>query len=1006
MGRPIDPCFRQDPYSGYSHTVTTTTVTTTTLPPFVLLPEVGKQCANPPCVCGSVFIPIGSAKANTNNSQVKLISTNGDISIIDLVHNQDVTLEQEQVFITSTKKLDNNDLYVNKIEIITNFSTTTTTNNPTSITSTTTTTNPDSRFSIDNIIQVLIKLKDSYNNYKIIGQSIIGSVNETTVIDNINIPLLETVNLKNTNLQIEFYSLCYNNKTLCCDKLPSISISDVDTFIYCTTSTTTTSTTLFPLCSSLRDTFTFPVYGIGVLDGQVNYNSEWNRVANNIWTTNGVLPCGAEYTLSITCDPINQLFIYDGSVGCCFSNKTVTPPQSSSSLVPFSVTYANCKNCPENCCYSGCDNCDNGGNCGGVTTYFQPTTTTTTTLDPACSIYNLPNSFYCTIIGFGPLSGQQNTSLVTRSGNTWTTTGSFPCGAEYNISMICDPSIHRFRYDGTISCCSGKKSIVDPSNRPYLFPSTVAPPIVWYSNCNDCGPPCTTTGTTTTTTIGPPTSTTSTTTKPPVPCHEIKSITINGYAFYNNSPGTQLIPGVGYLPVPCYGGHVCDRTNFIPQLITPTATISSSPISLNNGSDGGDRAEYFTFDIPDTNILKNGASVQLKCMNSNCHDGVAWLVLTTDIDDQTIVLFNSCVLPDSLDSLYYECKTCCRWNGEGLFLRYVCNNNIFSTNLSFLQTDSFTWEANETLGCGDTIKAIITCDPDIPNLSGRCSEKWKVIYFSMPCATNARLSGNLLEECECNKPPVWELIADSFSNCNCCCCSDKIQKFTYDDDPVENGYDPSTCMSITHRSTIRVPDCYSLPITINVDGGVDDHILLDDSYILEPIQPSHQFNHTWIQYNREFTLSAQNDPTYCGPTQLYYTLTMMPSGTNINSPQCGPIIIIPPVHRNTTTTTCNPGDPCDPELRSEIRVSTYIADILTHDNTNKIILTSNILDAITYNNMIEGRLQVSFISIDSLLYNSNIPQIKLSNSTIDILSYTMPIYSIVSSKNSIDILCY
>ena len=138
----------------------------------------------------------------------------------------------------------------------------------------------------------------------------------------------------------------------------------------------------------------------------------------------------------------------------------------------------------------------------------------------------------------------------------------------------------------------------------------------------------------------------------------ITATTINGYAYYFDHQQTVNIPGVGSLLSPCAGGHYCNRTDFIPQLITSSTTINGSSISLNNADGGGDRSATFAFNLPDSSIL-SGTPVQiyLSCNGQyGCHDGVAWIVLTTtDNNGGTILLFNSCVVPNSLTPLTYTC---------------------------------------------------------------------------------------------------------------------------------------------------------------------------------------------------------------------------------------------------------------------------------------------------------------------------------------------------------------
>ena len=395
---------------------------------------------------------------------------------------------------------------------------------------------------------------------------------------------------------------------------------------------------------------------------------------------------------------------------------------------------------------------------------------TTTTLPPFCTNFNLPDTFYMTIVGYGLLGGQQHYNLVTRSGNTWYTSGTFPCGAGYYISMTCDSNTQSFIYDGYIDCCEeSTKTIINPTSTPYLYPNAVSPLIISYTDCF-CDLSCSTTTTTTSTTTDFPTTAPP---PPPVPCQETSSLTINGYAFYRDNGGTVDIPGIGPLRIPCYGGHVCNRTDFIPQIITKTRTIEAGQISLNNSPGGGDRTQTFSFVIDDTSILSDGASVSLKCVNGFCHTGVTWVVLTTQINDKTSVLFNSCVLPNSIDSLDFECIDCCKWDGAG-FIQFNSICDGLSKSLQFYKIGDNLWECDADIDCGDRVNMIVKCNKDIefnaeaPNLDQLCKQKWEVVNFTFPCATNARLTGNLLVLCECDKPPIFELTADNVNNCDCC----------------------------------------------------------------------------------------------------------------------------------------------------------------------------------------------------------------------------------------------
>lgn len=596
MGLPPEECPKTArPYLSFTTSTSSTTTPQPTLQ-YYNLPVSGAICPANPCICGSLFVPKGSMHGNQGSS-ISLAN-----QTFSLVHPSDVYIEKEQKLITtSTKLVYNGQLSTNNITI--NFGRT---------------------VNLVGVVNLLVKIRETQ---KVIGQTVIGSFNESVPVSFFVINLIDTFNLSNLTLQLEISSLCQNNKQVCCDRLPSsIEFSNTVTSIVCTT------------------------------------------------------------------------------------------------------------------------------------------TTTTTTLPPFCSDFNLPDSFYITVIGYEALSGQQQISLVTRNGRTWSTSGLFPCGASYILSMTCDSANSRFVYDGSVNCCEElTKTIISPTSYPLIYPNAITPKIVSYTDCYCIN--CTTTTTTTTTTTDFPTTPPP---PPPIPCKETESLVINGYAFYRTTRSSVNIPGIGSLMSKCAGGHVCNRTDFLPQLITPTQTIDAQPISLNNaGLNDKNVSATFSFDIPDSSILKDGASIRLKCLSPNgCHTGVTWIVLTTEKDGTTSLLFNSCVVPNQLEALVFECDNCCDWDGSN-YIGFACDDKTY--NLPFYKIGSNVFEANGFLECGDNVRAIYQCtkDADYDGPSS-CNEKWEVLLFSVPCAVNPRLTGNILQPCECNKPPIYEWVADDLSNCQCC----------------------------------------------------------------------------------------------------------------------------------------------------------------------------------------------------------------------------------------------
>jgi hypothetical protein len=109
---------------------------------------------------------------------------------------------------------------------------------------------------------------------------------------------------------------------------------------------------------------------------------------------------------------------------------------------------------------------------------------------PFCQSFDIPNSFNVTVLGDGDLAGQQKTSLVTKNGLVWSISDTFPCGANYTLSMTCDANNNRFVYDGAISCCiEATKTIISPTIEPLFVPNAILSNIVFYSNC-DCPEEC------------------------------------------------------------------------------------------------------------------------------------------------------------------------------------------------------------------------------------------------------------------------------------------------------------------------------------------------------------------------------------------------------------------------------------------------------------------------------------------------------------------------------------
>ena len=203
------------------------------------------------CPCGSMFFPIGSKYATNRSSTSVPLSAeiiNGRIythpdagngsfiyvegiwdnnynyDAIDLVHNQDIFLNSEQIFITSTSTSNaSTNIYPERIFICVGENV--------------------NNVQINGMIRIVVKVKDTG---KVIAQKIIGESDQVTLFskhaDLATLPdqgevksarfpdafsillsgndILERVNLFGKKLIIEFYSLC-DREGACCDKLPS-----------------------------------------------------------------------------------------------------------------------------------------------------------------------------------------------------------------------------------------------------------------------------------------------------------------------------------------------------------------------------------------------------------------------------------------------------------------------------------------------------------------------------------------------------------------------------------------------------------------------------------------------------------------------------------------------------------------------------------------------------------------------------------------------------------------
>jgi hypothetical protein len=146
---------------------------------------------------------------------------------------------------------------------------------------------------------------------------------------------------------------------------------------------------------------------------------------------------------------------------------------------------------------------------------------------------------------------------------------------------------------------------------------------------------------------------------------------INGYGRYNTSKRAFTIGGNMFASATpsftpnCAGGHVCSRARFIPIVKYGNILISGNPeINLDNvggptdlgkvpvGGDQRERESFFSVTIPqnlNTADFWANANFYLQCntSNSNCHNGITYVVLAVNGTNTTI--FNSCVVPGSFN---------------------------------------------------------------------------------------------------------------------------------------------------------------------------------------------------------------------------------------------------------------------------------------------------------------------------------------------------------------------
>jgi hypothetical protein len=405
--------------------------------------------------------------------------------------------------------------------------------------------------SYSNQFQIIVR-----SSNKTIAHNTLGSFGDTQNLPSINnevvyfeLPInqdeLASIDLSGQKLYVDIYSLCQAEDEGCCDKLPSsLLLSNYSLILTCPSTTTTTTTTTIPPSTTTTSTTT---------------------------STTTPSPLGACCEVGVYWDTATNNWIqYRNCLGV-LTESECNPMQG----------------------FEGARIWKQGQTCSDGCSIPNP-----------CDL-DLPDSFIYTVVGFGALSGQEKQVIVNKVGNYWVTQGTFPCGINFTLSMTCDPNTNKFIYDGFLDCGGGTKTVIPPSDIPYIYPNGRSPIIVSYSDVSNC--------------------------------------------------------------------------------------------------------------------------------------------------------------PES-------CKQCCDWDGDGYIeFPQECFNNR-RLNLKFTKINDNIWEANTTTACGDTVQAVVSCDNNIAATdSNSCLQKWKYLYFNISCATNPRITDQVLIPCECQKPPVVKWIADSLDGCQCCC---------------------------------------------------------------------------------------------------------------------------------------------------------------------------------------------------------------------------------------------
>ena len=147
---------------------------------------------------------------------------------------------------------------------------------------------------------------------------------------------------------------------------------------------------------------------------------------------------------------------------------------------------------------------------------------------------------------------------------------------------------------------------------------------------------------------------------------------IKGYAFYVASTTSVDIPDIGPVLTSCAGGHTCCSTIFMPTIkdSNNNLILANKSINMNNvpgvfcpeidaripvpgfvSTSKYDISDSFQFVINDPSALID-SNLYLQCQLDNCHNGVTFIVLVGEQNDNTpVLLFASCVSPGAVDAV-------------------------------------------------------------------------------------------------------------------------------------------------------------------------------------------------------------------------------------------------------------------------------------------------------------------------------------------------------------------